>query len=371
MPSRRPDGGGADRVEQRDLEEDAGRVVAAARALAAHQPGDALHPVGVGDHGDIAVERVGPPVERTERLARAREAHGEVARDRAGVEHVQRPREVERHVVGDIDQGGDRPQPDGAQPVLQPLRAGAVLEAAEIAPGDHRAGVAPALGKVAPPLHRALERALHRRDVERLERAEPGGGEVAGDAADAGAVAAVGRERDVDHRVGHAECGGGRRSHRRVVLQLDDARVLVGQPELALRAQHAVRILAADLAGLEVEPGARDVRARRGEYALHAGARIGRAADHLHDALAGIDAADLEPVGIGVLHRLDDIADDERREVLRAVLDAFDLQPDHGELVGESVGGRVGLEMVLQPGNRNLHRASPPCNEGTSSAAKP
>ncbi len=132
----------ADRVEQRHLEEHGGRVVAAARALAAHQPGDALHPVGVGDHGDRVVERVGAPVERAERLARAREPHGEVAGDGAGVEHVQRAREVERHVVGDVDKRRDRPQPDGAQPVLQPLRAGAVLQVAEIAsarpPGRRR-----------------------------------------------------------------------------------------------------------------------------------------------------------------------------------------------------------------------------------------
>ena len=39
------------------------------------------------------------------------------------------------------------------------------------------------------------------RDRERLQRAEPGRGEVAGDAVDAHAVLPVGRDRDVDHRI--------------------------------------------------------------------------------------------------------------------------------------------------------------------------
>ena len=47
--------------------------------------------------------------------------------------------------------------------------------------------------------------------------------------------------------------------------------------------------------------------------------------------LADIDLADPQPVGIGVLHRLDDLADDERGQRLCRVFDAFDLQPDAGQ----------------------------------------
>ena len=42
-----------------------------------------------------------------------------------------------------------------------------------------------------------------------------------------------------------------------------------------------------------------------------------------------------EPIGIGMLLGVDHARDDERRELLRLVLDALDLEPDHGELVGD------------------------------------
>ncbi len=52
-------------------------------------------------------------------------------------------------------------------------------------------------------------------------------------------------------------------------------------------------------------------------------------------AVAGIDHADAQPVGVGMLLGLDDPRDGERRKLLRLVLDVLDLEPDHGELVGE------------------------------------
>src|SRR3546814_21097142 len=75
------------------------------------------------------------------------------------VEDVQRPAEIEGDVVGDIDQRRDGTQADGAQAVLQPLRAGAVLDAAESASGDVGAGVLALRRKVALPLDRTLEAA--------------------------------------------------------------------------------------------------------------------------------------------------------------------------------------------------------------------
>src|SRR5882762_3800451 len=45
----------------------------------------------------------------------------------------------------------------------------------------------------------------------------------------------------------------------------------------------------------------------------------------------------------------------KRRQRLRLVLDMLDLKPDHGELVGKLFQGLVGLEMFLQPGEREFH----------------
>src|SRR5438105_4958935 len=47
--------------------------------------------------------------------------------------------------------------------------------------------------------------------------------------------------------------------------------------------------------------------------------------------------------------------DRERRQRLRLVLDVLDLEPDHGELAGELFQRLVGVEMFLQPGEREFH----------------
>jgi hypothetical protein len=138
---------------------------------------------------------------------------------------------------------------------------------------------------------------------------------------------AVGREVDVDDRIvepAHSH----RRADRRVLGQVDDAVVVVGNA--SSRSDTACRGFdAADDAFSSVMP-CRECRCRRGEHALHAGARVGRAAHDLHGrAVAGIDHAHAQAVGVGMLLGLDDMGDDrEGRQRLRLVLDALDLEAD-------------------------------------------
>ena len=336
--------------------------------LAAHDAADRLDLIVVGDHHHARLQLVFEAVERQHLLARPRHAHGGIARHLVGVEHVQRPVEVVGHQVGDVDQRRDRAQADRDQPLLQPLRAGAVLHVAEVAADRERAGV-PDIGAL--PFQRRLEGALDRRLLERLQRAEAGGRQVARDAVHAEAVGAVRRQLDLEHRVVIAHVGGEALAHRRIGREVDDAVMVLAQAHLAHRAQHAVGVDAADHALLEVELGAGDEAADRREHALHAGARVGRAAHHLHDTLAGIDLADAQLVGVRVLHRFDHIADGEGRQVLGAVLDMLDLEPDHGEGARDRLDIRIGVEMLLQPLQRELHRVSPPVIEGTSSGTNP
>ena len=173
---------------------------------------------------------------------------------------------------------------------------------------------------------------------------------------------AVRRQVDLDHRI--VEAGPLRivRADRRIVRQLDDALVIVGDLQLEFGDQHAAAFDAADGADLQRHILAGDERARRHEHALHAGARIRRAAHDLDRiAAAGIDHAHAQPVGVGMLLRLDDARDDERREQLGLVLDALDFEPDHGELVGDLAERVIGVEMLLEPAESEFHhrRVSP------------
>ncbi len=152
--------------------------------------------------------------------------------------------------------------------------------------------------------------------------------------------------------------------------------MIVGDLQLGFGHQHAAAFDVADLADAERDVLAGDEGARRREHAFHAGARIRRAAHDLDRlAVAGVDHADAQPVGIGMLLRLDDARDDERREQFRLVLDALDLEPDHGELVGDLAERVIGVEMLLEPGEGEFHHGdyglNPPASVGKSSGRKP
>ena len=57
-------------------------------------------------------------------------------------------------------------------------------------------------------------------------------------------------------------------------------------------------------------------------------------------SVAGIDHADAQPIGIRMLLGGNHRGDDEGLELRRLVLDALDLEPDHGELVDDLVERR-------------------------------
>ena len=347
-----------DLVPQRRLDQHVGGGLRATARLAAHDARERLDAVLVGDHADGLIERVDLAIEGKEAFAEARAPHRQVAVHLGDVEHVQRAAAVVGDEVGDVDQRVDRAKPDRDQPALQPGGRGAVLDAAHEPQREGRAERG-RRAEIERDLDRAGEAPFHRLDRGVLELAHVGGGEVARDAVHAGAVGAVGREVDLDHRVVEPGPGGVVGADRRIRRQVDDALVVVGQLQLELRHQHAAALDAADLADAERHILARNEGAGRHEHALHAGARVGGAAHHLHRiAAAGFDQADAQPVGVGMLLGRDHAADDERGELLAAVGDALDLEPDHCELVDELVERLIGVEVLLEPGEGEFHGAA-------------
>ena len=326
----------------------------------------------VANGHDLAVQRVFLAVQGLELLAVLGKADGEVAAlDLVGIIDVQRAAEVHHHIVGDVHQRRDRAQPHRLQPVLQPARGGGVLHIAEM-PADHDgAGIHGIRREVAAPDDRARIAAVALGGVQLAQRAEAGRRQVTGHATHAQAIGAVRRDGDVDQRVVEPGIFREGETQRRIFGKLNDAIMLVRQAKLAFRDQHAVGVLAADRALFQVDAGAGDMAADRGEHALHAGARVRRATDHLHDFLAGIDLADPQPVGIGMLLSGDDMGDSEGGEGGGAILHAFDLKADHGERADDLLQRGIGVEMLLQPGQGEFHRASPPVSVGTSNGTKP
>ncbi len=194
------------------------------------------------------VERIGAAVEREHALAGPGAPHRQIALDLGGVEHMQRAAAIEGQVVGDVDQRVDRPQPDGAQPLLHPFGRGAVADAAheaqreggaELAVGLGRSRASPATGqskRAADRLDRPASSACRGpppRDRARCPRRPSHPGRLGVRLMSMTAIVEAGIGR-----IGRAD--------RRVLGQVDDAVVIFGQFEFGGRAQHAVRLDAAD-----------------------------------------------------------------------------------------------------------------------------
>ncbi len=360
--------GNCRRLEQGGFEEDIDGRFRAAGAFATHDAADREGAAVISDHCHAAIERVGLAVERQHLFALFGEAHGEITLHLIGIEDMQRAAEIEGDKIGDIDQRRDRPQTDRDQAILQPFRTGAVLDTLYITTSSQRA-ILPVLCQM--PFHRALERAGNLAGFQRLQRADADRFEIAGNATDAEAIGTVRRQFDLDHRIIEFLIGSETDTERRVIGQFDDPVMIRPDAHFTHRAEHAVGFDTANDSGFQIDAGAGNMAAGRCKNTFHSRPGIRRTADHLDDALAGIDHADAELVGIGMLLGRDHIGNGERCQFLRAIADPLDLEAEPGQLAGDSVEIGSGLKMFLEPGQREFHRVSPPTSDGTSSAWKP
>ena len=151
--------------------------------------------------------------------------------------------------------------------------------------------------------------------------------------------------------------------------------MIVAEAQLVGRAQHAARGNPADDGFFQQGAGARDDGAGGCEYPLHPGVRIRRAADHLDLPIPGIHDAHFQPVGVGMAFGRNHRRDREGFEAGGAVLDPLHLMAEHDQAIDDRVERCLGIEMLLQPGERGLHPAppgsGPRTREGMSSGKKP
>ena len=154
---------------------------------------------------------------------------------------------------------------------------------------------------------------------------------------------------------------GSRSAQRRARLGLrqhHDPRVVRAELDLVLGEDHPVRELAANLALLELE-AAGENRARERDRDRRAGAEVPGAADDLARlALPHVHPAELQPVRVRVLLRLEHLADAEEAEVAVLVrhaspLDSLDLGGRDREPRGELVERHLDGHVVAKPGDRD------------------
>ncbi len=237
-------------------------------------------------------------------------------------------------------QGGEGPEPDVAEGAAHVART-----AFEIVDADVDA------------LRAARLRidARRRSELELEERRH-----LARDAVDAEQIDPVPRRVDVHDQVGEREHVGKRRP-RLGFGQDHDSGVIGAELELALGEDHSARDLAAQLRLPERGVGTGQLRARQRDRDGGAGAEVPRAADDLtRRSLPHVHLAELEPVGVRVLARLEDLADEEETVIAVLVdrparLDRVHLSRADAQPVGQLAGGHRERNVVAQPGQRHAH----------------
>ena len=79
-----------------------------------------------------------------------------------------------------------------------------------------------------------------------------------------------------------------------------------------------------------------------------------------------LDLTDLQPVGVWMTLGRNDLGHGEGRQFGGGVENRLDLQPGHGHGLGDLMDVRLGFEVVLQPGQGELHCAAGPATVGTA-----
>ena len=345
---------------ERSFDVDVARRIRDRRRRTAHDAGERLDANIVGDHAHRAVELDRAAVEQLERLAGAAPPHVQAAFDLVEVEHMRRPAELEHHVVRDVDQRRHAALPAARQPVDHPCRRlGLRLDAANHAAREAAAQV----GRFDGHANARLVVDLHGGDRRCLQRRAGQRGDFTRHAEDAQRVAEIGRELEREDGIVEREHRAQVGADRRGIVEHEQAAVIVGELELARGAQHAAAFDAADLADLDAKRLRRLAFARRRQLGtderarhLDAGANVGRAADDgKRLRRADVDHAQAQSIGIRVrldrAHRAHDDAMKRRRHCTYR----FDLEPRHGQALGQLGRADRRIAELAQPGFRELH----------------
>ncbi len=266
---------------------------------------------------------------------------------------MQRVAEREHHVVRHVDDVRDRPHTRAAQARAQPERRGADRDVAE-----ETADVARAAGGILDAhVDGVVARAGGIGSGQRLELAVEKRGHLTRDSVNGEQVGPVACRLDLEDLLDEREHIGERSARFERVVEDDDSLVIGTEVHLVLGEDHPLRHLAAQLAPLERQP-VRQRRTRHRDGDLRPGSEVPRTAHDLERLpLADIDAAELEPVGVRMLVRLEHVPDAEERRVGGpTALDPVHFRSRERKRVRDLLGGRVDADVLPQPCHRDLHQ---------------
>ncbi|MNM88706.1 hypothetical protein D3C81_1009290 [compost metagenome] len=338
--------GDGDRLEEGAFEEQvAGFFGVHTAVLATHDAGDGQGAGVVGDYQGVGAQGNFLAVEQDELLALFGHAHADAAVDFGEVEGVHRLAEFEHHVVGDVDGSVDAAHVAAAQAFDHPqwgrlAQVDVADDAAQVAWAGSRGADFDRAHFVVGSRYGWHHRAGDRGVVQ--------GADVAGQAGDGQAVAAVGGEADFDAGVVQAQVLANVFANRGVSRQFQQAVVLFADLQFGSRAQHAEGLDAAQLGLLDLEV-AWQFGADHGERDLDAWAGVRGAAHDLEGFLAVAYLAHAQLVGVRVLFGGEDFAHDDAAELAGSGGNAVDFEAGHGQAGDQFVTGDLRVYPTAQP----------------------
>ena len=291
---------------------------------------------------------MGGPVQGDEGLAGDRPPDPYLVTGQAvEVKGVERLVHFEHDVVGHVHQVVDGPLTGRKKPVPEPPGRGSRAHPAHQAGRVSGAEVRVEDGHLGQLVHGpALFRVAHLGEPQ-LGAQE--GGDLPGQADEAGAVAPVGGQIDLQDMVVKVDELVDVEASLGLPVQLHDPAVVLAHPQLVLGQKHAEGLHPPD-GGLFhfLAPGYPGLG--QGQGGDETGADIGRAADDLDLFGPGIHQAEAQAVGVGVgLHAENPGGDDPLDPILIAWSDDR-LQPGHGQAMGQLIGRDGDIDVLAQPG---------------------
>ena len=267
------------------------------------------------------------------------------------IKRVQRLTEFEENVVAHVNDVVDGTGTQSRDTLDKPLRRRADLHVANDASGVARAELrvvdldrdqlAHVLG---------IGGARHRTGRVVMPRHVIHGTNLAGEPLHREAVGTVGRDLEVEHRIGKAAPGGKRLTQRRILGQFHDAIMAASQVELALRADHAAALDTAQLRLLDLEVTGQN-RTDGSDGDLEPSAYVGRSAHDLRrlGAIAKVDGRHRHMIAVGMgLAGLDE-ANLHALEIRAQSLDALDAGSGQIKPIAEVLQGIGHLDHRVKP----------------------
>ena len=139
----------------------------------------------------------------------------------------------------------------------------------------------------------------------------------------------------------------------------DEAGGFFGQAQFFGRAHHAMRFDTANLADFDRKRLLAGFCGQGGagqdQWNFVPGLEVVSAADNLPFAFAVVDAVEGKFVRVRVFVAGDDLRDDHAFEGAGDFLNAFDLDPEHGQPLGEFFGRPVEIHVLFQPVQCDFH----------------